>query len=83
MQTLVSRWFLMREVCGRLEQLDLFRHPAEVMPKRKKSKLKVPKEARRRARLGIGLPPAERTIPDKREKRVKHKKTLTDLLGGE
>jgi hypothetical protein len=53
------------------------------MPKKKKSKLKIPKEAKRRARLGIGLPPPERLIPDKREKSGKHKKTLSDLLGGE
>jgi hypothetical protein len=54
------------------------------MPKKKKKpKLKIPKEAKRRARLGIGLPPAERTIPDKREKPNKHKETLGDLLGGE
>jgi len=50
------------------------------MARRKKSRFKVPKEARRRARLGIGLPPPERTIPNKREKPVKHKKTLRDLL---
>ena len=54
------------------------------MPKKKKlKKLKVPKEAKRRARLGIGLPPPERTIPDKREKPVKHKETIRDLLGGQ
>jgi hypothetical protein len=51
------------------------------MPKKKKKPtLKVGKEARRRARIGIGLPPAERTIPDKREKSGKHKKTLGDFL---
>jgi hypothetical protein len=48
--------------------------------KKKKPRLRVTKEARRRARLGIGLPPAERTIPDKREKPGKHKDTLGDLL---
>lgn len=50
------------------------------MTRRKKPRLKVTKEARRRARLGIGLPPAERTIPNKRDKPPKHKKTLEDLL---
>ena len=53
------------------------------MAKPKKPRIKVPKEARRRARLGIGLPPPERTIPDKREKPAKHKKTFRDLLSGE
>jgi hypothetical protein len=53
------------------------------MAKKKKPRLRIPKEARRRARLGIGLPPPERTIPDKREKSVKHKKTLGDLLKSE
>ena len=53
------------------------------MPKKKKPRIKIPKEARRRARLGIGLPPPERTIPDKREKPKKHKETFGDLLSGE
>ncbi|MGH9757161.1 MAG: hypothetical protein ACRD4M_05440 [Candidatus Acidiferrales bacterium] len=43
------------------------------MTKRKKSKFKAATEARRRARLGIGLPPAARIIPDKRKKPPKHK----------
>jgi hypothetical protein len=50
------------------------------MPRRKKSRWKVPKEARRRARLGIGMPPTERTIPNKRDKPPKHKKPLSKLL---
>jgi hypothetical protein len=49
------------------------------MTRRKKSSWKVPKEARRRARLGIGLPPAGRVIPDKRRKPPKHKKSLTEI----
>jgi hypothetical protein len=53
------------------------------MPKKKKPRIKIPKEARRRARLGIGLPPPERLIPDKREKSGKHKETLKDLLTSE
>ena len=50
------------------------------MPKKKKPRLRVGKEARRRARLGIGLPPPERAIPNKREKSEKHKKTLGEIL---
>jgi hypothetical protein len=53
------------------------------MARKKKDRLIVGKEARRRARLGIGLPPPARTIPNKRDKsgkRAKHKKTLGDLL---
>jgi hypothetical protein len=50
------------------------------MPPKKKSKWRVEREARRRARLGIGMPPAARTIPDKRSKPVKHKKTLPQIL---
>jgi len=41
---------------------------------KKKPRLVVHKEARRRARLGIGMPPPERTIQDKRTKPPKHKK---------
>lgn len=54
-----------------------------IMAKRKKPKLRVGKEARRRARLGIGMPPPERTIPDRREKPSKHKKTLGDMVSAE
>jgi hypothetical protein len=50
------------------------------MPHRKKSKFKVAKEAKRRARLGIGLPPPERVIVEKRHKPPKHKKTFPELL---
>jgi hypothetical protein len=50
------------------------------MMRRKKSKFKVTKEARRRARLGIGLPPPERVIVEKRHKPPKHKKPLAALL---
>ena len=48
--------------------------------KKKKSKFKVATEVRRRARLGIGLPPPERTITEKRLKNPKHKKSLKELL---
>ena len=46
------------------------------MAKKKKDRLRVHKEARRLARLGVGMPPTERTIPDKRQKAPKHKKKL-------
>jgi hypothetical protein len=51
-----------------------------VPSKKKKSKFKVATEARRRARLGIGLPPPERAIVEKRLKKPKHKQGLKDLL---
>jgi hypothetical protein len=51
--------------------------------RRKKPKFKVAKEAKRRARLGIGLPPPERVIVEKRHKPAKHKETFSDLLGAE
>lgn len=44
--------------------------------RKKKPRLRVAKEARRRARLGLGLPPPERIILDKRLKPPKHKKPL-------
>jgi hypothetical protein len=50
------------------------------MARRKKLRLKIPKEARRRARLGIGLPPPERIIVEKRRKPPKHKKSLEQLI---
>lgn len=46
-------------------------------PKRK-LRWRAAKEAKRRARLGIGLPPPERVIVDKRLKPPKHKKLLTE-----
>jgi hypothetical protein len=49
------------------------------MPRKKKPRFTVGKEARRRARLGIGMPPPERTIPDKRQKPPKHRKPPLDL----
>lgn len=49
-----------------------------IMPRKKKDRLRVHKEARRLARLGIGAPPSERVIPDKRKKPPKHKKRLVD-----
>lgn len=52
-------------------------------PVKKKSKFKVTKEAKRRARLGIGLPPPERVILEKRHKPRKHKQTFSQLLEDE
>jgi hypothetical protein len=52
------------------------------MSRRKKPRLKVSKEARRRARLGVGPPPPERVIVDKRLKPPKHKKPLAELMEG-
>jgi hypothetical protein len=46
------------------------------MARRKKPRLKVSTEARRRARLGIGQPPPAQTIPNKRDKPPKHKKPI-------
>ena len=65
---------------GSLAAADFFGHADWNMPKKKKPRLRVGKEARRRARLGIGLPPPERTIPNKREKSEKHKKSFSELL---
>jgi hypothetical protein len=49
------------------------------MAKKTKDRLRVHKEARRLARRGVGMPPTERTIPDKRRKPVKHKKQILEL----
>ena len=46
--------------------------------KKLRKKLDVGKEARRRARQSAGLPPAERVIPDKRRRPLKHKKKALD-----
>jgi hypothetical protein len=46
------------------------------MPRKKSSQLRIEREVRRRARQGIGPPPAARVIPDKRLKPAKHKKPL-------
>lgn len=49
------------------------------MPRKKKPRWKAEKEARRRARLGIGMPPPGRVIVERRHKPPKHKKKLTDF----
>jgi hypothetical protein len=46
--------------------------------RKKKGRINISKETRRRARAGIGMPPVERLIPDKRLKPPKHKKPLLD-----
>ncbi len=51
---------------------------ADLAGMKSKRKYSVGKEARRRARLMAGLPPAERVIPDKRRKPPKHKKKLVE-----
>jgi len=48
------------------------------MARKKKSRVRIEREVRRRARQGIGLPPAERVIPDKRLKPARHKKSLLE-----
>jgi len=47
--------------------------------KKRKPKFTAAKEAKRRARLAAGTPPAARVIPDKRRKPAKHKAKLEDL----
>ncbi len=59
-----------------IQKRDSFVPP--IMARKKKDRLRVHKEARRLARLGIGMPPGERVIPDKRKKPAKHKKKLAD-----
>jgi hypothetical protein len=57
-----------------------FEESEAAMPsKKRKTKFTAAKEARRRARLAAGSPPAERVIADKRRKPAKHKKPLEDL----
>lgn len=48
-------------------------------PKKRKPKFTAAKEAKRRARLAAGTPPAARVIPDKRRKPPKHKAKLETL----
>jgi hypothetical protein len=51
-----------------------------LMARRKKPRFKVATEARRRARLGVGAPPPERVIVEKRDKPPKHKKSVTKII---
>jgi hypothetical protein len=48
--------------------------------KHRKAKFTAVKEAKRRARLAAGSPPAERIVPDKRRKPPKHKKPLDEMI---
>jgi hypothetical protein len=50
------------------------------MARKKKSRFKASTEARRQARLKAGSPPAERIIPNKRDRPAKHKKALKALF---
>jgi len=59
---------------------DKFLKEQTVPSKKRRSKFKVGTEARRRARLGIGLPPLERAIIEQRFKKPKHKKNTKELL---
>jgi hypothetical protein len=68
-----------RTICvSAAKKVVIFSSVEHPMPRKKKHRLRVTKEARRRARLGIGLPPTERTIPDKRLKPAKHKKSILE-----
>jgi hypothetical protein len=46
--------------------------------RKRKRKLDIGAETRRRAREKVGPPPAERVIPDKRRKPPKHRKKVID-----
>ena len=66
-----------------LNQLPLFHGRvarADAMARKRKARLGIHKEAWRRARLGVGLPPPEKILLNKREKPPKHKKTFSQLL---
>jgi hypothetical protein len=56
---------------------------AAMPSKKRKTKFTAAKEARRRARLAAGSPPAERVIADKRRKPPKHKKRVDELADSE
>jgi hypothetical protein len=73
-------WPLPHFGSGQAESPRCICYAVSVMVRRKKPRLKIPKEARRRARLGIGMPPPERVIVEKRDKPPKHKKTLPQLI---
>jgi hypothetical protein len=47
---------------------------------KKRPNFKASTEARRQARVSAGTPPAERIIPDKRDRAAKHKRGLKELL---
>jgi len=62
----------------RFDQSDTNKGQA-MTPKKRKPKFTAAKEAKRRARLAAGTPPAARVIPDKRRKPPKHKPKLENL----
>jgi len=62
----------------RFDQSDTNKGQA-MAPKKRKPKFTAAKEAKRRARLAAGTPPAARVIPDKRRKPPKHKPKLENL----
>lgn len=45
---------------------------------RNRQKIDVGKEARRRARAQVGLPPVGKIVPDKRKRPPRHKKRVID-----
>jgi hypothetical protein len=54
------------------------------MSKPKKQRFSIIKAVKANARARVGTPPAERVLPDPKQKlaaRPKHKPTLADLLG--
>jgi uncharacterized protein DUF488 len=67
------------KTAGAQTKLKFERSEAAMPGKKRKPKFTAAKEARRRARLTAGSPPAERVIPDKRRKPPKHKKSPEDL----
>jgi hypothetical protein len=62
----------------RFDESDISKGQA-MAPKKRKPKFTAAKEAKRRARLTAGTPPAARVIPDKRRKPPKHKPKLENL----
>jgi hypothetical protein len=46
--------------------------------RRKKDKIRPHKEAKRKARAVVGMPPPARVVPEKRDKPEKHKKRLEE-----
>jgi hypothetical protein len=57
---------------------------SKAMSKPKKQKFSIIKAVKANARARVGTPPAERVLPDPKQKlaaKPKHKPTLADLLG--
>jgi hypothetical protein len=49
--------------------------------RRKKDKIRPHKEAKRKARTVVGMPPPARVVPEKRDKPEKHKKRRDESEG--